>query len=76
MFLMDFLSGVSVLEINENICRIFGKQRAKLKKEGKQVGDLDPLIASTCLHYDLTILTNNLKHFGLIENLGIFNTKF
>jgi tRNA(fMet)-specific endonuclease VapC len=67
----DFLTGVSVLEITNEICKIFGKQRAKLRKEGRLIGDLDLLIASTCFHHGLILITNNIKHFELVEGLNI-----
>ncbi len=67
----DFLTGVSVLEITNDICKIFGKQRAKLRKEGRLIGDLDLLIASTCLYHGLILITNNIKHFELVEGLNI-----
>ena len=69
--LKNFLRGVSVIGINEEICRVFGRERGRLRKEGKLIGDFDLLIASTCLHYNLTILTNNIKHFEKIGNLKI-----
>ncbi len=67
--LEDFLSGASVLEVSSEICRIFGGQRARLRKEGMLIGDFDILIASTCLHHDLILLTDNIRDFKRIENL-------
>lgn len=58
--LKRFLEGIPVLEVNEEICKIFGKERAKLRKRKELIGDFDLLIASICLHYRLTLLTNNL----------------
>jgi len=69
--LNDFLTGVSVLGINGEICKIFGRERARLRKEGKPIGDLDLLIASTCLHHELTLLTDNIREFERVENLKI-----
>ncbi len=69
--LTDFLSGLTILGIDEKICKIFGRKRGKLRKEGKTVGDFDLLIASTCLHHNLTLLTNNIKHFEMVENLKL-----
>lgn len=69
--LNDFLTGVSVLGISGEICKIFGRERARLRKEGKLIGDLDLLIASTCLHHNLTLLTNNVGEFQRVENLRI-----
>lgn len=69
--LKKFLSGVTVLEIDEEICQIFGRERAKLRKEGKPIGDFDLLIASTCLHHDLILLTDNIREFERVESLKI-----
>lgn len=72
--LREFLmSDVAVLGINEDICKIFGRERGKLRQQGKSIGDFDLLIASTCLRYDLTLLSNNRKHFELVENLRILS---
>lgn len=68
-----FLEDVSVLGVDEEICKIFGRERGKLRKEGKLIGDFDLLIAATCLHYGLTLLTNNRRHFELIEGLPIIS---
>ncbi len=71
--LESFLPGISVLSINEDICRIFGRQRGSLRRQGKTIGDLDFFIASTCLYYNLTLLTNNVSHFERIEGLRIIS---
>lgn len=67
----DFLKNVSVVDINEDICHIFGRERGRLRKQGNLIGDFDLLIASTSLNYELTLLTNNLKHFERVEGLRI-----
>ncbi|MFO7773082.1 MAG: type II toxin-antitoxin system VapC family toxin [Dehalococcoidia bacterium] len=67
----DFMSGVSVLAISGQICKTFGKERARLRKEGKLIGDFDLLIASTCVHHELTLLTDNIREFERVENLKI-----
>lgn len=66
-----FLPGVPVLNINEGICKIFGKERGRLRQQGRIIGDLDLFIASTCLYYNLILLTNNVSHFERIEALNI-----
>jgi tRNA(fMet)-specific endonuclease VapC len=69
--LNDFLRGVRVLGIDEAICQIFGKERGRLRAAGMMVGDFDLLIGATALHYDLTLLTNNRRHFERIAGLRI-----
>ena len=66
-----FLEDVSVLGIDEEVCKIFGRERCRLRKEGKLIGDFDLLIAATGLHYGLTVLTNNRQHFERLEGLRI-----
>lgn len=72
--LKTFLHGFPVLGIDEEICKIFGKERGKLRRQGKIVSDFDLLIGSTCLHYNLAILTNNRRHYEMVEGLSIFTS--
>jgi len=69
--LNDFLRGVTILGIDEAICKIFGKERGRLRAAGRSIGDFDLLIGATALHHDLTLLTNNRRHFERIEGLRI-----
>ena len=71
--LKEFLAGILILGIDEETCRIFAKERGRLGKKGEIIGDFDLLIASTCLHHNLTLLTNNLEHFKRIEKLKIIS---
>jgi tRNA(fMet)-specific endonuclease VapC len=68
----NFLENLSILNINQEICRIFGRQRGNLRRQGNMIGDLDLLIAATCMHHDSTLLTNNVRHFERLEGLRIF----
>jgi len=67
----DFLRGLTILGIDEAICKIFGKERGRLRAAGRSIGDFDLLIGATALHHDLTLLTNNRRHFERIEGLRI-----
>ena len=71
----DFLTGVSILGLEDEICKIFGKERGKLRKLKIVIGDFDLLIAATCLCYNLTLLTNNIRHFKMVEELNIVSIK-
>ena len=66
-----FLSGVAVLGLGEEICKRFGRLRGRLRQQGKLIGDFDLLIAASALEHQLTLLTNNRKHFESIEGLRI-----
>lgn len=79
----DPIMGQSILEallqqfdivgIDEETCKIFGKERGKLRKEGRIIGDFDLMIASICLRRNFTLLTNNRKHFERLDELKIIS---
>ena len=69
--LNDFLRGVNIIGIDEEASKIFGRERGRLRKAGQLIGDFDLLIASTGLHYGLTVLTNNRQHFERVEGLPL-----
>ena len=65
------LAGVDIVDLDEETCRIFGRERGRLRAEGNLIGDLDLLIGATALRHGLTLLTNNRRHFERIEGLAI-----
>lgn len=69
--LHDFLRRVSFLGVDEETCKLFGKERGRLRAEGKLVADFDLMIGVTARQHDLTLLTNNRRHFENIEGLRI-----
>jgi len=68
---MCSLSGIGCInrEILESASAIY----ADLQKRGITLGDNDILIAAYCIHYDLTLVTNNVQHFKHIINLKMVN---
>ena len=71
--LSNFLKLVSILPDSDEIAKIFGKERGRLRKKGELIDDFDLMIASTAIHHNLTILTNNRKHFERVEGLEIIS---
>ncbi len=69
--LADFLADVQLVEIDPETCRIFGRERARLRVAGNPIGDLDLLIGATALRHDLTLLSNNRRDFERVEGLTI-----
>jgi tRNA(fMet)-specific endonuclease VapC len=72
--LQDFLRGIELLGIDDEIIRVFGLERGRLRAEGKTIGDFDLLIGATGLQRGLTVLTNNRRHFELIAKLQNLST--
>jgi tRNA(fMet)-specific endonuclease VapC len=62
---------VNIIGIDEEACKLFGRERGRLRKAGQRIGDFDLLIAATGLHYGVTVLTNNRQHFARVEGLQI-----
>ena len=44
---------------------------ADLYRKGMTVGEMDILIAAFCLENDCTLITNNVRHFEVIDGLQI-----
>lgn len=47
----------------DNCLATFAVEKAKLRKDGKLIEDFDLLIGATALTYDMTLITDNIKHF-------------
>jgi predicted nucleic acid-binding protein len=69
--LNDFLDSVSIVGLDEETARIFGRERGRLRSIGQRIGDMDLMIAATALQYDLILLSNNRRHFDRIDGLRI-----
>ena len=69
--LRTFLSAVEVVHLDESICRIFAEERGRLRAAGTLISDFDLLIGATAIRHDLTLLTNNRRHFERLANLSV-----
>jgi tRNA(fMet)-specific endonuclease VapC len=69
--LSRFVTRLTVVPVDDEICDIFGRERGKLRQQGRTVGDFDLLIAATGLRHDVTIGTNNRRHFERIEGVRL-----
>lgn len=52
---------------------IFGIFKSKLEKQGTPLDDFDLMIASSAIANNLTLVTNNVRHFERIEGLKLTN---
>ena len=68
-----FLASVEVLSLDDNVCRTFAVERRRLRAAGNIISDFDLLIGSTALRHDLTLLTNNRRHFERVQDLNIIS---
>ncbi len=66
-----FLDDLDVVPLDEDVCRLFGVERGRLRSTGTMIGDFDLLIGCTAKFHGLTVLTNNVRHFTRIPELGV-----
>ncbi len=71
--LRAFFSGVELLGLDDETTRIFGRERGRLRAQGQTISDFDLLIGATAIRHGLAILTNNRRHFELIQDLQIIS---
>jgi predicted nucleic acid-binding protein len=74
------LAKIKVLEQSiENLAiglestEIFGLLKAQLEISGNRLDDFDLIIASCAMAHNLTLVTNNTKHFQRIDGLKLAN---
>lgn len=51
----------------------YAELRQSLSSKGLSVDHFDLLIAATAIHFNLTLVTHNLRHFNRIENLKVLD---
>jgi len=64
----ELTESFEILEFNQDICKEFGKEYAKLSKSGKMIPEFDLIIGCFAKINNLILVTRDKKHF---ENLGI-----
>lgn len=68
-----FVQHLSIAPWDENAAMHYSQIRAKLKKAGTLIGNMDLLIGSHARSLGLGLVTNNIKEFGRIPGLKTEN---
>ena len=68
-----FLSLLQIVPWDDQAMWHYGEQKAKLKKSGTQIGEMDLLIGCQALALGATLVTNNTREFERIEGLKLEN---
>jgi tRNA(fMet)-specific endonuclease VapC len=66
-----FLMNFHILEFDEKASLVFAQEKARLKKLGVMIADMDLMIASITVANGKALVSNNLKHFDRIEGLKV-----
>lgn len=69
----DFVTNCHILPMTEKSARISSNLYASLRKSGNTVDDIDLFIAGIAIENNMTLVTNNERHFIRIEDLVIEN---
>lgn len=67
----SFVGTIAVMPFDEMCAVQFGTIASALAGQGSSIGELDTLIASHALSLELTLVTNDLKHFQRIRDLKV-----
>lgn len=62
-------------ELNVGVMEVFADIKTKMYAKAIRIEDMDLFIAATAMYNDLTLVTNNTKHFENIPGLKFENWK-
>lgn len=62
-----------IIPTGKESAEIFGMLKATLEQSGMRLDDFDLIIASCAMVHNLTLVTNNVRHFQRIEGLKLTN---
>lgn len=69
----QFLRGIAVLDISQDVAKICARLRGTLRQSGRLIPHPDLFIAATALHYNLTLVSRNRRHFERIPDLKLMS---
>ena len=64
---------IEIITLGVESAEVFGMLKSQLEKTGSRLDDFDLIIAACALSHNLTLVTNNEKHFQRIEGLKLIN---
>ena len=68
-----FIENVAVMPFDEVCAAHFGHLASELADQGVPIGEFDALMAAHAITIDVTLVTNNTKHFSRVQGLKIVN---
>jgi tRNA(fMet)-specific endonuclease VapC len=66
-----YLERLAILDWTNEITAHYARIRSELERSGKPIGNMDLLIASHAVAQDMTLVTNNIKHFSSVIGLKL-----
>ena len=72
-WLRRYVTVLDISDVFEEYAQIRCALRKLKKNLDKEIGNFDILIGATALHYDLTVVTDNVKHFEVMPGVKVEN---
>ena len=72
-WLRETVTVLGISEVFDEYAQIRCALKQKKKTLDKEIGNFDILIGATALHYDLTVVTDNVKHFEPMPGVKVEN---
>ncbi|HYR29792.1 MAG TPA: PIN domain-containing protein [Thermoanaerobaculia bacterium] len=69
----DFIADIAVMPFDASCAEMYGKIALDLAERGTPIGELDALIAAHALALNVTLVTNNTRHFSRVRGLRLEN---
>lgn len=69
----DFVTNCNVIPMTEKSARVSSSLYSSLRQLGNTIDDIDLFIAGIAIENNMTLVTNNERHFSRIEGLEIEN---
>ena len=69
----DFTSRLIIFDWDREAAKSYGYLRASMEEKGKNIGNMDLMIAAHALCIEATIVTNNTRHFNMVDGLMVEN---
>ena len=69
----SFINRLVILDWDSNAAKHYAYLRASMEAKGKNIGNLDMMIAAHALSIGATVVTNNQRHFDMVDGLKVEN---
>jgi tRNA(fMet)-specific endonuclease VapC len=66
-----YLERVAILDWTNEVTSHYARIRTESERAGKPIGNMDLLIASHAVSQEMTLVTNNIKHFPDVPGLKV-----
>jgi len=64
------IQDLEILAVSKEEAELGAAIHGQLKKQRRNIGDADPIIAATAIIYEMTLATGNSKHFQFVIDAG------